>query len=155
MNKALIFLDIQEDFLGYRLEYLKTLCERYLDEHADEYSTIIFTHWAYEDIDGRDTLLLSHPRAVVVEKTTYSGLNDAVKNLLAEQGIEEVHIAGVHTELSVLATMFSSIDAGFETKIIEPLIAAYHGLGWDAMRIARVVTGKENILQVGGGGVYT
>jgi nicotinamidase-related amidase len=155
MKKALIFLDVQEDFLGYRLEYIKTLCQRYLDEHANEYSTIIFTHWAYEDVNGCDTLLLSHPDALVVEKTAYSGLNDEVRKRLTEDEIEEIHIAGVHTELSVLATMFACIDAGYETKILEPLVAAYHGLGWDAMRIARVVIGKDNILQVGGGGVYT
>ncbi len=155
MTKALICLDVQDDFLGKRLDYIKTLCQKYLHEHGSDYDVVILTHWVYEEIAGNDRLLLTHPKAKIISKTTYSGMNQEVQEILSTHSVEEVHIAGVHAELSVLATMYACIDAGYETKILEPLVAAYHGLGWDAMRIARVALGKENILQVGGGRVYT
>ncbi len=155
MKKALICLDVQDDFLGKRLDYIKTLCQKYLNEHGREYDVVILTHWVYEDLKGQNNLLLSYPQAQIIAKETYSGLTDEVQAIFEQSGIEEVHIAGVHAELSVIATMFSCLDAGFETKILEPLTAAYHGLGWDAMRIARVAIGNENVLQIGGGRVYT
>ena len=155
MKKALICLDVQDDFLGKRLDYIKTLCQKYLNEHGQEYDVVVLTHWVYDDIKGQNTLLLSHPGAKIVAKETYSGLTGEVQDIFTQNGIEEVHIAGVHAELSVIATMYSCLDTGYETKILEPLTAAYHGLGWDAMRIARVAIGHENVLQIGGGRVYT
>lgn len=154
VKKALIVLDVQEDFLKNILDYIAPLCQRYLNEHGDEYDAIILTQWVYEDLGGRRTLLLSHPKAQVVEKTTYSAFNEQTRQILESAGIEEVHIAGVDSEMSVLATMFALVDAGYHVKVLERLCTGYHGLNWEAMRIARKVVGDSNVVPVGGGPVY-
>jgi nicotinamidase-related amidase len=154
MKKGLIILDVQEDFLLNILDYIAPLCQRYLNDHGDEYDVVILTHWVYDDLEGRNTLLLSHPKAHVVAKTTYSGYNEATRQILEQAEIREVHIAGVDSEMSVLATMFSLLDAGYHVKILERLCAGYHGRNWEAMMIARHALGAENVVPTGGGRVY-
>lgn len=154
MSKALICLDLQEDFLGSRLDYIAPLCQKYLDEHGDDYDLIVLTHWVYEELQGTNRLLLSHPQAHIVEKFTYNGLNEEVRRLFDEHHINEVHLAGVDSELSVLATMFAAIDSGYETKILERLVTGFHNYNWEAMRIAKVALGRGKILRTGGGRVW-
>ncbi|CAM3828042.1 cysteine hydrolase family protein [Alicyclobacillus pomorum] len=154
MKKALMVLDVQEDFLRNILDYIAPLCQRYVDEHATEYDAIVLTRWVYEEINGKDTLVVRHPSAVVVQKSTYSGYTEDTKRLLEEKNIDEVHLAGVDAEGAVLATMFSLVDSGYQVKILERLVTSYHGRNWEAMMIARHVLGKENVLNIGGGRVY-
>lgn len=154
MKKALICLDVQDDFLRKTLDYIAPLCQRYMNDSAEEYETIIITRWMYAEIEGQNTLLLKHPKATVIDKTGYSGLTAETKSIFDEKGIEEVHIAGVDSEGSVLATMFSCMDAGYNVKILERLVASYHGRNWESMMIARHVVGAENVINLGSGRVY-
>ncbi|MCL6548358.1 MAG: isochorismatase family protein [Alicyclobacillus sp.] len=154
MNKAIIVLDVQEDFLRNVLDYIAPLCQRYLNEHGDEYDCIVLTRFVYPELEGRNTLLLSHPKAHVIEKSTYSGFTQEVQQLFRERQVEEVHVAGVDAEMSVLATMFSLVDAGYRVKVLERLIGSIHGRNWESMMIARHVVGKENVVPLGGRPVW-
>jgi nicotinamidase-related amidase len=154
VKKAIICLDVQQDFLGNTLDYIAPLCQKYLNQRGNEYSVIILTHWVYDELEGKNTLLLSHPNAYVIEKTTYSGYNEKVRQVLEEHQIEEVHLAGVDSELSVLATMFSLVDAGYKVKVLERLVSSYHGRNWEAMMIARHAIGAENVIPDGGDRVW-
>jgi nicotinamidase-related amidase len=154
VKKALIVLDVQEDFLRNTLDYIAPLCQRYVNEHASEYEAIILTRWVYDEVRGHDTLLVRHESAAVVEKSTYSGFTEDTRRILEDKQIEEVHIAGVDSEGAVLATMFSLIDAGYKVKILERLVTSYHGRNWEAMMIARHILGPENVLNIGGDRVY-
>ncbi len=154
MKKALMVLDVQSDFLGNTLDYIAPLCQRYLNEHGDAYDAIVLTQWVYDELGGMDTLLLSHPKAQVVRKSTYSAFTPEVQRVFADKGIREVHLAGVDAEMGVLATMFALLDAGYEVKILERLVTGYHGRNWEAMMIARHTLGPENVLNIGGGPVY-
>ena len=154
LKKALIVLDVQDDFLRNTLDYIAPLCQRYLNEHGSEYDAIVLTHWMYEAIEGLDTLLIADPKAKVVQKTGYSGYTEETREFFSTNNIEEVHIAGVDTEGAVLATMFSLLDNGFQVKILERLVTSYHGRNWEAMTIARHILGPENVLSTGGDRVY-
>ncbi|MCL6631718.1 MAG: isochorismatase family protein [Alicyclobacillus herbarius] len=154
MKKGLILLDVQEEFLRSSLDYVARLCQKFLNQHGDDYAAIILTRWVYDELEGENTLLLSHPRAYVVEKSTYSGYTERVRRILLEHAVQEVHVAGVDSELSVLATMFSLWDAGYSVKVLERLCASYHGRNWEAMMIARHAIGNENVIPLGGDRVY-
>lgn len=154
MKTALICLDVQDDFLGNTLDYIAPLCQRYLNRDGGNYDAIVLTRWVYDELQGRNSLLLSHPKAKVVEKSTYSGYTEDTRKVFEENGIEEVHIAGVDSDLAVLATMFSMMDAGYQVKILERLVASYHGRNWESMMIARHALGAENIIALGGDRVY-
>ncbi|WP_067931614.1 isochorismatase family protein [Alicyclobacillus kakegawensis] len=154
VKKGLILLDVQEEFLRSSLDYIARLCQKFLDEHAEDYAAVVLTRWVYDDLGGENTLLLSHPRAQVIEKSTYSGFTHEVRRILLEHGVQEVHVGGVDSELSVLATMFSLWDAGFHVKVLERLCASYHGRNWEAMMIARHAIGRENVIPLGGDRVY-
>lgn len=154
MKKALIILDIQEDFLGNTLDYIAPLCQRYLNDFGDRYEAVVLTQWVYEELRGVDTLLLSHPSAYVVRKSGYSGLTNEVRDLFHERSISEVHIAGVDSEGAVMATMFALVDAGYHVKVLERLCSSYHGRNWESMMIVRHCIGEENVSKDGGGQVY-
>ncbi len=72
-------LDVQEDFLRNTLDYIAPVCQEYVNKHATEYDAIVFTRWVYEEVKGKDTLVVRHPGALVVEKTTYSGYTEDTK----------------------------------------------------------------------------
>lgn len=154
MKKALLVLDVQSEFLGNTLDYIAPLCQRYVNRSAQDYGLIITTHWVYPEAEGQSEILVTHPKAEVVEKHGYSGYTTDTKALFDENGIQEVHISGVDSEGAVLATMFACLDAGYEVKILERLISSYHGRNWESMMIARHVLGPENVVNIGGGNVY-
>jgi nicotinamidase-related amidase len=154
VKKALILIDVQEDFLGNTQDYIAPLCQKFLESSGSSYDLIILTQWKHEENEGEDTLLLSYANAHVVEKRTYSAYNEEVRKLLEEHKIREVHLGGVDTEMSVMATMYSLVDAGYEVRILERLCASYHGRNWEATTIMRHVLGDENVLSIGGGRVW-
>ncbi|MCL6453101.1 MAG: isochorismatase family protein [Alicyclobacillus sp.] len=154
MKKALVILDVQSEFLGNTLDYIAPLCQRYVRRSGDEYELIVTTHWVYPEAEGKSQLLVTHPRAVVVEKRGYSGFTAETKALFDQHGIDEVHIAGVDSEGAVLATMFACVDAGYKVQILERLVTSYHGRNWESMMIARHILGPENVVNIGGDRVY-
>jgi nicotinamidase-related amidase len=154
MKKALILIDVQEDFLTHTMDYIAPLSQNYLSQHGNDYDLIILTRWVHDENEGEDTLLISHHKAHVVEKRQYSAYTPETKKLLEDHGIEEVHIGGVDAEMAVLATMYALLDAGYRVKVLERLCGSYHGRNWEAMTIARHVIGEENVVFLGGGRVW-
>jgi nicotinamidase-related amidase len=154
VKKALILIDVQDDFLGNTQDYIAPLSQKFLDQNGPSYDLVMLTTWKHEENEGENTLLLSYPDAHIVEKRTYSAINSEVHALLEEHAIKEVHLGGVDSEMSVMATMYSLLDLGYNVKILERLCASYHGRNWEANTIMRHVLGDENMLTIGGGRVW-
>lgn len=154
MKKALLITDIQSDFLG-NLDYIYPVCQKYLDQNGDKYDLIILTHWKHEENENENTLLLKHPKAKVVEKRGYSAYTiPQVQQLLTDNKIELVHLAGVDTDMSVMATMYNLLDAGYKVQILERYCASISTRGWESTTIMRFVLGDENVLTEGGERVW-
>ncbi len=153
-KKALILLDVQDEFLGNTMDYIAALSQRYLDEHAQDYDLILLTYWVHEENKNDNTLLLNHEKAHIIAKTTYSGYNEESAALLKQHGIQEVHVGGVDAEMSVLATMFRLLDERYDVKLLERLIASQHGKNMSAMGIARHILGADHMLKDGGQRVW-
>lgn len=153
MKKALIITDIQSDFLG-NMDYIYPLCQKYLDTSAKDYDLVILTHWKHAENENENTLLLKHDKAKVVEKRGYSALTDEVKQLLQDNQIELVHLGGIDSDMAVMASMYSLLDAGYQVQILERLLASYSTRGWESTTIMRFVLGDENVLFVGGDRVW-
>ncbi len=149
MKKALILTDVQEDFLRNQLDYIKMIAQRYLNDHGKEYDLVILTLWRHSGNKGENPLLLHYEGAKVIEKTSYSAITPDVEKLLKDNGIKEVHIGGVDAEATILATMFSLVDKGYEVKVMERVIASAHGQNGAAMGIARTIVGNENVVDYG------
>ena len=153
MKKALLITDIQSDFLG-NMDYIYPLCQKYLDEHGDKYDLVILTHWKHEENEKENTLLLKHSKANVVEKRTYSAYVPEVQKLLEDNKIELVQLAGVDTDMAVMATMYSLLDAGYKVQILERYCASISTRGWESTTIMKYVLGEENVLMAGGERVW-
>ncbi|ARU62182.1 hypothetical protein CBW65_15095 [Tumebacillus avium] len=153
MKKALLITDIQSDFLG-NMDYIYPLCQEYLDKSGDQYDLVILTHWKHEENHNEHTLLLKHPKANVVEKRGYSAYNDEMKKLLEDNKIDTVHLAGIDSDMTVLATMYNLLDAGYKVQVLERLLASFSTRGWESTTIMRFVLGDENVLTLGGGRVW-
>ncbi|MDB5085981.1 MAG: hypothetical protein JWN30_2867 [Bacilli bacterium] len=153
MKKALIITDVQEDFLA-NSDYMYPLCQKYLDEHGSEYDLVILTHWKHEENQDRNTLLLHFEGAVVAEKSQYSAITPEVLDILKQNGIIMVHIAGLDAEAAVMATMYSLLDNGYKVQLLERLVSSFFTRGWESTTIMRHILGDENVLIVGGGRVW-
>jgi nicotinamidase-related amidase len=153
MKKALLITDIQTDFLG-NMDYIYPLCQKYLDEAGKEYDLVILTHWKHEENENENTLILKYDGAKIVEKRGYSAYNDEMKALLKDNNIELVHLGGIDSDMTVLATMYNLLDAGYKVQILERLLASYSTRGWESTTIMRFVLGDENVLFVGGNRVW-
>jgi nicotinamidase-related amidase len=149
MKKALIITDIQSDFLG-NMDYIYPICQKFLDDYGNDYDLIILTHWKHEDNEVENTLLLKHPKAKIVEKRGYSAYIPEVAKLLEEHKIEMVHLGGIDSDMTVLATMYNLLDAGYKVQILERLLASYSTRSWESTTIMRFVLGDENVLSIGG-----
>ena len=153
MKKALILTDIQSDFLG-NMDYIYPLCQKYLDEYGKNYDLVVLTHWKHVENADENTLLLKFNGAKVVEKRGYSAYNDEMKQLLADNNIGLVHLGGIDSDMTVLATMYNLLDAGFKVQVLERLLSSYSTRNWESTTIMRFVLGDENVLDVGGDRVW-
>ena len=153
MKKALILTDIQSDFLG-NMDYMYPLCQKYLDESGKDYDLVVLTHWKHAENEDENTLLLKFNGAKVVEKRGYSAYNDEMKQLLADNNIGLVHLGGIDSDMTVLATMYNLLDAGFKVQVLEPLLASYSTRNWESTTIMHFVLGDENMLHLGSGRVF-
>jgi nicotinamidase-related amidase len=149
MKKALMITDIQTEFLG-NMDYIVPICQEYLDKYGKDYDLVILTHWKHQENENENTLAISFDKAHVVEKRGYSAFIEPVKNLLEEHNIELVHLGGIDSDMTVLATMYNLLDAGYKVQILERLVSSYSTRNWESTTIMRFVLGDENVLAVGG-----
>lgn len=148
MKKALILIDVQEDFLRNQLDYIKMVAQRYLNDHGKDYDLVVLTVWRHSDNQGEGTLLQFNG-ASIVEKTTFSAITPEVEAMLRDKGITEVHIGGVDAEGGILATMFALVDKGFSVKVLERIVASASGRNIPSMSIVRHILGSENVVDYG------
>lgn len=85
------------------------------------------------------------------EAHTYSAATPRILELLREQGVRRVVVAGVDTDQCVLATVFALFDAGFEPVILQDLCHATSGrTPHDAGLVAlRRAVGEERVIASG------
>lgn len=161
--KIILLVDIQEGYMNDKLRALPREIEKHVKNY--DYDLVIATRFINKndslhqaDINIREMTVFSS-KAKLVEpiekiadfvlmKSTYTSLTEDVFKLLEKNQVKQVHIAGLNTETSVLATAFDLFDKGIKPVILSHLCNTVNGEKTNkaALDILRIAVGEECIL---------
>lgn len=107
--------------------------------------------WDALPLGGQATQLAFAPRADarIIDKCCYSCVNAALLDDLRREAISRVHLCGIATEGSVLASALDLFDAGIEPVVLAQACAsdADPSLHQAALAILRKTIGKRHVIE--------
>ncbi len=85
---------------------------------------------------------------IVLMKSTYSSITEDLAKLLEKNNVEEIYIAGLNTEASIMATALDLFDKGIKPKILSSLCMTQKGeeMHKNALNLLKSAIGSVNIL---------
>lgn len=161
--KIILLVDIQEGYMNERLRSLPKDIAKHVKNY--DYDLVIATRFINKndslhkaDIHIKNMTVFSS-KAKLVEpieqiadfvlmKSTYTSLTEDVHKLLEKNKVEQVYVAGLNTETSVLATAFDLFDRGIKPVILSHLCNTVNGeeMNKAALNILRNAVGDECVL---------
>lgn len=161
--KIILLVDLQEGYMNDKLRRLAKDIEKHVKNF--DYDLVIATRFISKndslhqaDIYVKDMTVFSS-KAKLVEsiekisdfvlmKSTYSSLTEDVYKLLEKNKVEQVYLAGVNTETSILATAFELFDKGIRPVILSHLCNTVNGdeINKAALDILKIAVGDQCIL---------
>lgn len=107
--------------------------------------------WEALPLGGRATQLAFVPRADsrIIDKSGYSCVNGEFLDELRRQAVSRVHLCGIATEGSVLASAIGLFDAGIEPVVLAHACAsdADPSLHQAALAVLRKIIGKRQVIE--------
>lgn len=161
--KIILLVDIQEGYMNDSLKDFPKAIEKHVANY--DYDLVIATRFINKndslhqnDIKAREMTVFSS-KAKLVEpiekisdfvlmKSTYSSLTEDVLRLLEKNQVQQVYLAGLNVETSILATSFDLFDKGIKPVILSNLCDTSNGdeVKNKALEILRLAVGDECIL---------
>ena len=161
--KIILLVDIQEGYMNDRLRSLPKDIAKHVKNY--DYDLAIATRFINKndslhkaDINIKNMTVFSS-KAKLVEpieqiadfvlmKSTYTSITEDVIKLLEKNKVEQVYIAGLNTETSILATAFDLFDKGIKPVILSHLCNTVNGeeMNQAALNILRNAVGDECVL---------
>ncbi len=160
--KIILLVDIQEGYMNDELRALPKEVENHVKSQG--YDLVIATRF----INKNDSL---HNRKYIKEmtvfssksklvdpidkisdfalmKSSYTSYTDDVAKLLEKKGVKEVHIAGLNTETSILATALDLFDQGIKPIILSHICNTVSGkhIHETTLEILKSAIGEDCIL---------
>lgn len=161
--KIILLVDIQEGYMNERLRGLPKDIAKHVKNY--DYDLVIATRFINKndtlhkaDIHIKSmTVFSSQAKLVepieeitdfVLMKSTYTSITKDVIKLLEKNKVEQVYIAGLNTETSVLATAFDLFDKGIKPVILSHLCNTVNGeeMNKAALNILRKAVGDDCVL---------
>lgn len=135
--KALLIVDVQKGFINERTKHIPAMVERL----QNEYDLVIATrfinlpgslyrkliHWGHLSPGTEEVELAFRPKegAIVLDKTVYTCVNDEFVALLKENGIEEVDICGIDTDICVTKCAVDLFERGIVPVVLKDYCATH------------------------------
>lgn len=157
----LLILDVQTGLINESTAHIPAR----VDALQAKYPSIIITRlynpqkslfrkllaWDALPLGGQAAQLAFAPRADarIIDKSGYSGVTAALLDDLRRDAISRVHLCGIATEGSVLASSLDLFDAGIEPVVLAQACAsdADPSLHHAALAILRKTIGKRNVVE--------
>lgn len=160
MNKLLLVIDLQNDFINQNSKYVVDKIEKLVE--SKKYKNIVFTKFInnYDSdwykklnykgcltLEGQDIAIDTHDY-LIVEKEMYSSLNKQLINYIENNNIEEIDICGIDTECCVLKTALDLFEGKYNVKVLKDYCACTHGIKSheNALNILKRCIGEDNII---------
>ena len=144
MKKALVVIDFQKGFLTKHTSSLPKKMRKFIEQHRADYNLILFTQ--YRNRPGSNFVRNLKWRRFMSEKEygifdelrdltskdnlfpkyTYSSfVTEEVSSVLKQNGISEVHLAGIDTENCVLTFARDAFDRGYKVVVLKDLCRSH------------------------------
>ncbi len=160
MKKLLLVIDMQKEFINKNTKFLAEKIEELIDKKS--FDNIIFTKF----INNKDNafykklkytgciqeedrqIIMNTQDYEVIEKTTYTALNEELKKHIAKNEIQAIYLCGIDTESCVLKTAFDMFEEGYNIYILKDYCACTYGNERhnNAIKILERNIGKEFVI---------
>lgn len=130
MKKLLLVIDCQKAFINnYTEEYIGKINNLIYEQI---YSDIVFTRFKNNEqspfynlldykkcLNDEDCKLMIDYGTTIIEKETYSAVNENLLGYVSENNIDEIYLCGFDTDGCVLKTAFDLFEKNIKTYILQ------------------------------------
>ncbi len=139
-KKALLVVDVQQGFINQHTAHIPALVEGLLPSYEHVIATRFFNpessnyrrliHWTRFSRGTEDAELAfrAGSNTVLIEKTGYTCVDAGFVKMLDGLGVDEVHIAGMDTDICVLKSAADLFDAGKTPVVLAWCCASHAGI---------------------------
>ena len=139
MKKLLLVIDIQNSFINKNTVFLLKKIQHLIESNS--YENVVFTRFINDKnnmcykklgymgcINNKDRkIVIDTKNNKIIDKLTYTALNDEFKEYLKEQSIDEIYLCGIDTECCVLKTALDLFEAKHNVFVLQDYCACTHG----------------------------
>ena len=160
MNKLLVVIDLQNDFINENTKHLIPKIEKLIK--SNKYDNIVFTKFLnyYESIwykklnykgcltEKGQNIPIDTRNYKIIEKEIYSSLNKELAKYIKDNEIGEIYLCGVDTECCVLNTALDLFENNYDVYILKDYCACTHGIekNNNALEIIARCIGKNTLI---------
>lgn len=139
MNKLLLVVDLQNDFINENTKFLKEKIKRLIT--SNKYNYVVFSQFINSDNskfvkqlnwngclteDGKE-IAIEVENGYILRKDTYTCLNYELVKYIDDKKIDEIYICGIDTECCILKTAFDFFEKDYNFYILKNYCASTHG----------------------------
>lgn len=163
MTELLLVVDLQEGFRFKETEKTIPKISNLLESFEGKTVFACFKNTpdstfertlGWEQFQGEeDTRILEEFRDSNYEKVFHEGytvLNESLKKLIKGEGISEIYICGVYTDVCISKAAMDAFDQGFNVSVISDCCASPHGdkNHEAAIDTLKHVIGEDNVISI-------
>ena len=141
MNKLLLVIDMQKDFINENTKFLIERIEKLIEEN--KFDNIVFTRFInnekssfYKKLnyagciseEGRKLAIPTNNKKII-DKQGYTALTEECIKYINVNNIDEIYLCGIDTECCVLKTAFDMFEEGYNVYVLKDYSASTYGEG--------------------------
>lgn len=137
MNKLLLVIDVQNDFINKSNTKILNKINKLIDSNKYEY--VVFTRFLNDkeslwykklnyrgciDENGRK-IAVDTKNYKIIDKTIYSAVNEELEIYIKENNINEIYLCGFDTDACILKTAIDLFEKGYEIFVLKDYCMTY------------------------------
>ena len=160
MNKLLLVIDVQNDFINDNTRNVKNKIEKLVE--SNKYDNIVFTKFIndkdnilYKRINykgclsenGQEIAINTNGNKIIAKKT-YSALTDELEEYLNKHNISEIYLCGFDTDACVYKTAIDLFEKDYNVYVLNDYTMSSRGNELHNIFIDNLkrLIGKDNII---------
>ncbi len=160
MNKLLLVIDVQNDFINDNTKCVKDKISKLVD--SKEYEHIVFTKFInnensiwYKKLNYKGCFLckgqeisISTNGHKIINKTTYTALNNEFKEYIDKNNINEIYLCGFDTDACVYKTALDLFENNYKVYVLKNYTMSHSGTEIHNIFIDNLkkLIGKSNVI---------
>ena len=131
MNKLLLVIDVQKDFINENTKPILLKIEELVN--SDNFKNVVFTRFIndvnsiwYKELNYKGCLTeeqqqiaIDTKNCKIFDKKIYSSLNDEFKKYLIENNIDEIYLCGFDTDACVSKTALDLFENNYNVYVLK------------------------------------